>query len=169
MRLESILKKLKEINNSKDGKDAKQKLKKLIQEIEYKVQKEEERKNKYGKEIQHLIGWYLQLWNNKPPESFGRTEYLAVIGKIMRELIIIYNNNSANIENLKEDYETFLQGKFPAFLLGDKSISRFRTVLPQLKQLQSGKTGKKWTTSENERGVDYYLQAIKEEEEPEWF
>ena len=170
MRLETILKRLYEIKDAPDGNKAYQRLEKLIQTLEYKVQEEKERKEKYGKAIQHLVGWYLNLWNNTPPESYGRTNYKAVIGKIFRELLIIYENNNLKIEDLKKDYEKFKEGTgIQNFLLGDKSISRFKQVLPQLKQLEkkNKKTRKKWTSPENERGLDYYLKAVEQEEEPD--
>lgn len=166
MRLETILKKLQEIENEKDGKKAREKLKELIKLLDFKIKKEIERKQKHGKAVQHLVGWYLQLWDSQPPESFGRTD-LAVVGKVFRELLIIYENKNLTIEELKKDYETFLKGnKIPNFLIGDKSITRFKAVLPQLKQLWEKKTEtKKWTSPENERGLDYYLKAITDEDE----
>ncbi len=151
MRLETILKKLQEIENEKDGKKAREKLKELIKLLDFKIKKEIERKQKHGKAVQHLVGWYLQLWDSQPPESFGRTEYLSVIGKTFRELLVIYENNGLTLEDIKKDYEVFrTSNKTPSFLLGDKSITRFRAVLPQLKQLS--KEGiKKWTMSEEYR------------------
>ena len=162
MRLETILKRLYEIKNAPDGNKAYKKLDKLIQTLEYKIAEEKQRKEKYGKAIQHLVGWYLNLWNNTPPESYGRTNYKAVIGKTFRELLIIYENNNLKIEDLKKDYEKFKEGTgIQNFLLGDKSISRFKQVLPQLKQLENKKTNKKWTSPENERGLETYLKAIE--------
>ena len=166
MRYETILKKLLEIKKAKSGKEAKEKLDHLIQSIQFKIEEDRRKKEKYGKAIQHLIGWYKQLWNNKPPESFGRTD-LAVVGKVFRELLIIYENNNLTVEDIKKDYENFLKGnKIPNFLLGDKSITRFKSVLPQLKQLWEKSTEqKKWTSPENERGLDYYLKAIQTDED----
>lgn len=170
MRLETILKRLHDIKNAPDGNKAYQKLEKLIQTLEYKIAEEKERKEKYGKAVQHLVGWYLKAWNNKPPESFGRTNYQAVIGKTFRELLIIYENNGLSADDIKKEYQAFMEGNnIQNFLLGDKSITRFKQVLPQLKQLEKKgkKVKKKWTSPENERGLDYYLKAVEQEEEPD--
>ncbi len=168
MRHETILKRLKEIESSKDGKTARKKLRQLIQTLEYKLQEEKKRKEKYGKAIQQLVGWYLKAWNNKPPESFGRTNYQAVIGKTFRELLIIYENNGLSADDIKKEYQAFMEGHgIQNFLLGDKSITRFKQVLPQLKQLENKgkKVKKKWTSPENERGLDYYINAAEQEED----
>jgi len=167
MRHETILKRLKEIRDEKDGTKAFKKLNKLIQALEYKLQEEKERKEKYGKAIQHLVGWYLKAWNNKPPESFGRTNYQAVIGKTFRELLIIYENNGLSTDDIKKEYQAFMEGhNIQNFLLGDKSITRFKQILPQLKQLENKekKVKKKWTSPENERGLDYYLKHLEEKD-----
>ena len=168
MRHETILKRLKEIRDEKDGHKAFQKLNKLIEALEYKLQQEKAKKEKYGKAIQHLVGWYLKAWNQKPPESFGRTNYQAVIGKTFRELLIIYENNGLSADDIKKEYQAFMEGNnIQNFLLGDKSITRFKQVLPQLKQLENKgkKVKKKWTSPENERGLDYYLNVAQQEED----
>jgi hypothetical protein len=123
------------------------------------IEKEESRKED-GREIQHLIGWYLQLWDEKPPEMFRfATEYKAIIAKHLRELIHIYKRNNESIEQLKKDYENFKKSRKDW-----NGLLNFRNQLPNIK----GKSGsKEWTSPENRRGKDYYLKNWAKEDDDE--
>jgi len=124
----------------------------LKQRIEEELKKEEGPKE-YSKKLQHLMGWYLRLWNDKPPEFLRFSSPKTIIGKHLKELIYIYEQNGEDIDQLKQDYEDFLKNWKGR---GDKGILHFRSVLPQLKQ----NSPKSWTTPENQRGMDYYLQNL---------
>ena len=158
MRLESIYRQLKEgidlIAKAKTKEEYTKGVKKLLElqaKIEIKLKKKE--KENTGKKLQHLMGWYKKLWNGKPPEYLKFTNPDAIIGKHLKELIQIYERNGEGIENLKKDYEEFLR----TWKKGSKGILHFRSVLPTLKK---GKPS--WTDPSNTRGVDYYLNALKE-------
>lgn len=164
MRHETIHKEVSEVleilgsmETERDFLRAVNKLLKIKKKLEKKLQKKEEEKEKYGELVQHLVGWYKNLWNGMPPEyhrSFDDPD--AVIGNKLKKLIKSYERRGESIEQLKRDYEDFMRswGK------GDRGILHFINALPYLKQ--SGQ--KKWTTPENERGLDYYLNAVKEKE-----
>lgn len=137
-------------------------IKKLLElqtKIEIKLKKKE--KENIGKKLQHLMGWYKSLWNGKPPEYFKFSNPDAIIGKHLKELIQIYEKNRENIETLKRDYEHFLE----TWKKGNRGILHFRSILPALKQSKP----KSWTSSEYERGIEYYQklieQRLKEESE----
>jgi hypothetical protein len=124
------------------------------------IEKEESRKED-GREIQHLIGWYLQLWNDRPPEMFKyAVEYKAIIGKHLRDLIHIYKRNNEDIEQLKKDYENFKKQRKEW-----NGLLNFRNQLPNIK----GKSGsnKDWASPENQRGKDYYLKNWTKEDDDE--
>lgn len=152
MRHETILKRLNEILQESSGKRAKEKLIRLVEELSAYLQRQEEKKARYGKTIQHLMGWYIQTWKGNPPEKIGRANWQDMVGKVLRELIIIYEQNSLSVDDIKKDYEDFLKLK-EGWLKGDGSISRFKAVLPNLKQTK----GSKWISLENARGIDKYL------------
>ncbi|SNZ08254.1 hypothetical protein SAMN06265182_1236 [Persephonella hydrogeniphila] len=156
MRHETILKRLIEIRSSKSGKEAKEKLDKLIKGLQ--IYLEDKQKDKV--DIRHLMGWYLNLWNNEPPEKLMSVKYQAIIGKHLKELVKIYQQNNESIEQLKKDYENFKSTQRK----GAKGITQFRALLPALKKAQN-KPQKKWTSPENERGIDYYLNAVQQEED----
>ena len=158
MRHETILKKLIEIRNAKSGKEAKTKLDKLIKGLQ--IYLEDKQKDKV--DIRHLMGWYLNLWNNEPPEKLMSVKYQAIIGKHLKELVKIYQQNNEFIEQLKADYEKFKETQRK----GSKGITQFRALLPAIKKSQKTQK-KKWTSPENERGLDYYLKAVEQDEEPD--
>ena len=164
MRHETILKRLIDIRNSKSGKEAKKKLDELIKGLEVYI--EEKKKDKV--DVRHLMGWYLQLWNNDPPEKLMSVKYQAIIGKHLKELVKIYQQNGETVEQLKKDYESFKNTQRK----GSKGITQFRALLPAIKQAKNQTSKKQWTSPENERGLDYYLQdenfpqSIDEEDVP---
>jgi len=119
--------------------------------------KEEEEDKEEGKKVQHLMGWYLRLWDNRPPESFRFTDYKYIIGKHLRELAEIYERNGEDIESLKKDYEMFKNSRRDW-----NGILQFRQQLPNIKNAK----GKEWSSYENLRGKDYYLKGWDEEEKP---
>ena len=147
MRHETILKRLKEIRNSKSGREAQSKLNKLIKQLEIYI--EEKQKGKV--DIRHLMGWYLEFWNNNPPEMLMSVKYQAVIGRHLKDLVRIYQQNGESIEQLKKDYQEFKETQ----KRGAKGITQFRALLPSIKKAKSFKN--KWTSPENERGLEYYL------------
>lgn len=164
MRLKTIHKELSEaleilqtIKNKNDFMRGIKKLLALKERIEAELEKEEKPKE-YTKKLQHLMGWYLKIWNEKPPEFMRFTSPKTIIGKHLRELLLIYEQNGEDIDQLKKDYQDFKEnwkGK------GDRGILHFRSVLPQLKQGSQ----KSWTTPENQRGMDYYLQNLHDEDQ----
>jgi len=126
--------------------------------LEKEIREEEERKD-YGKKLQHLVGWYFALWHHKPPESFRFTDYKYIIGKHLKELIEIYERNGEDIESLKRDYETFKASRRDY-----NGILQFRQQLPNIKQRQ----GTEWSSPDNQRGKDYYLEGWVEGENKLW-
>jgi len=123
------------------------------------IEKEESRKED-GKELQHLMGWYLQLWNEKPPEMFKfSTEYKAIIAKHLRELIHIYKRNNEDIEQLKRDYESFKKSRKEW-----NGLLNFRNQLPNIKKSNNNKD---WASPENQRGKDFYLKDWAKEDDDE--
>jgi hypothetical protein len=129
--------------------------------LEIEARLKEESKKDDGKEVQHLIGWYLQLWNDKPPEMFRfTTEYKAIIAKHLRELMHIYKRNNESIEQLKKDYENFKRTRKDW-----NGLLNFRNQLPNIKGKPN--SNKDWASPENQRGKDYYLKdwATKEDDD----
>ncbi|GAB6075761.1 hypothetical protein [Desulfurobacterium crinifex] len=138
--------------------------KKLLEEREKKKEKELSREP----EVRKLISWYENLWNGTPPEFYKYGEPRKVIGKHFKDLIKIYRNNNLDVEDLKMEYEAFKEANLKLIgwkkkLLGNRGIVQFRYVLPQWKGI-SDTEQKKWTTSENERGLDYYTGQVNDEE-----
>ena len=171
MRLKSVYKELSEaieifknLNTRQDYLKAIKKLIQLQKKIEMQLQKEEQKSGDTGKKLQHLMGWYLKLWDNKPPEFLKFSNPKAIIGKHLKELIQIYERNGEDIEALKRDYERFLE----TWKKGNRGILHFRSILPALKQNEPQKS---WTSSEYERGTDYdekiIEEKLKEEENPQ--
>lgn len=135
MRHETILKRLNEILQEKNGKKARKKLIKLVEKLSAYLQKQEEKNKKYGESVQHLMDWYVKLWKGTPPEKLGRVNWQDMVGKILKDLVVIYEQNTLSIDDIKRDYETFL--KVARWLRGDGSIRRFKTLLPTLKQFKT--------------------------------
>jgi hypothetical protein len=124
--------------------------------LEMEMKKEEEEKED-GKKLQHLMGWYLKLWDNRPPESLRFVDYKTIIGKHLRELAEIYERNGEDIESLKRNYEVFRQSRRDW-----NGILQFRQQLPNLKNAK----GNEWSSPDNQRGKDYYLRGWSDEEKP---
>ncbi len=162
MRTKTILKELEEAlmllgQGSKEGYlKGIDKLSKLKNRLALKVQEEEKKKGDSSK-LRHLMGWYLNLWENKPPEALRFMQPNQIIGKHLKELIAIYEQNNEDIETLKKDYEEFKR----TWKTGDKGILHFRSLLPQIKQ----KTKGFHMSPEAKRGVDYYLRQLENKEE----
>jgi len=160
MRLRTILKEIDKILTLWQGDiESKEKalleLAKLRNRIYVKVREEEEKKG-HGNKLRHLMGWYLSLWDNKPPERLRFMNPEKIIGKHLKELIAIYEQNGEDVEALKRDYERFKQ----TWKTGDKGIMHFRSALPQIKQKDKGF----YMSPEASRGVDYYLKQLEEKE-----
>jgi hypothetical protein len=136
----------------------------ILLEIEARLKEEmekEESRKEDSKELQHLMGWYLQLWDEKPPEMFKfATEYKAIIAKHLRELIHIYKRNNEDIEQLKKDYENFKKSKKEW-----NGLLNFRNQLPNIKGKPD--SNKDWASPENRRGKDYYLKNWAKEDDDE--
>jgi len=129
----------------------------VLFEIEARVKEkmEKESRKEDGKEMQHLIGWYLELWDDKPPEMFKfSVEYKAIIAKHLKELIHIYKRNDEDIEQLKRDYESFRKTRKEW-----NGLLNFRNQLPNIKNKQN----REWTSPENSRGKDYYLKNLADD------
>ncbi|HIQ49565.1 MAG TPA: hypothetical protein EYH56_00040 [Nanoarchaeota archaeon] len=88
-------------------------------------------------------------------------KYQAIIGKHLKELVKIYQQNGETTNQLKADYEHFKKTQRK----GTKGITQFRALLPAIKKVQQER--KKWTSKENERGLDYYLDYIEKQNQPE--
>jgi hypothetical protein len=112
------------------------------------IEKEESRKED-GKELQHLMGWYMKVWNDRPPEADRFIDYKGIIGKHLKELSQIFKRDGKSLEDLKQLYESFKKSKKTY-----NGILEFRRELPNLKQIKSNE----WTSPENRRGKDFYLK-----------
>jgi hypothetical protein len=75
-----------------------------------KVEKPED--SSLGSKLQHLMGWYLKLWNGNPPEALRFLSYKDVLGRHFKDLIQIYERNGETIDDLKRDYEAFKEKAF---------------------------------------------------------
>jgi len=111
----------------------------------------------FNRKLQHLMGWYLKLWENKPPESLRFISYKDILGKHFKELIQIYERNGESIDNLKQDYETYREKALAK--KGAAGLLEFRMRLPKIKMLQ-GKRKDAWCL-ENARGDEYYEKQLK--------
>jgi len=154
-----ILKKVERVIELLTQRDIREALKVLMElktRLEMEMKGEQEEKEE-GKKVQHLMGWYLSIWNNQPPESFRFTDYKYIIGKHLRELLEIYERNGENIEDLKRDYEAFKNSRRDW-----NGILQFRQNLPNIKKAN----GKEWSSTDNQRGKDYYLRGWGDEEKP---
>lgn len=157
MRYKTIMKRLEKIHHELSNgqmKKAAKSLFELIQEINYYAGKEEE-KEVDGKVLQHLFGWYLKLWDEKPPEFFRYpAKWKDVVGKELKALIKLYEFLEKEIEHLKTDYEEFKKSSSR-----DKSLNFFRSFyLPSINTKIRELRDKKWTSEKFERGIDYYLR-----------
>jgi hypothetical protein len=131
---------------------------KVLMELKTRLEAEiREEEKEDGKKVQHLMGWYLRLWDNRPPESFRFTNFKYIIGKHLRELAEIYERNGEGIEDLKRDYEAFKNSRKDW-----NGILQFRQQLPNLKNAK----GNEWSSPDNQRGKDYYLRGWSNEEKP---
>jgi hypothetical protein len=133
---------------------------KVLMEIKVRLEaemREEEEDREEGKKLQHLMGWYLRLWENRPPEALRFVDYKHIIGKHLKELAEIYERNGEDIESLKKDYEVFKQSRRDW-----NGILQFRQNLPNLKRAN----GKEWSSYENLRGKDFYLRGWSDQEKP---
>jgi len=133
---------------------------KVLMELKTRLEmemKEEEEEKEDGKKLQHLMGWYLKLWDNRPPEALRFVDYKHIIGKHLRELLEIYERNGEDIESLKRDYEAFKQSRRDW-----NGILQFRQNLPNIKKAK----GSEWSSTDNQRGKDYYLRGWSDEEKP---
>ena len=154
-----ILKKINktlELLMEKDIRGAFKVLMELKARLEAEVREEEEGKEG-GKKIQHLMGWYLKLWDNRPPEALRFVDFKHIIGKHLKELAEIYERNGESIEDLKRDYEAFKNSRKDW-----NGILQFRQQLPNLKNAK----GTEWSSPDNQRGKDYYLRGWGDEEKP---
>jgi hypothetical protein len=151
-RIERVLQML----TQKNVREAFKELMELRTRLEMEIKEEEEEKEG-GKKLQHLMGWYLRLWENRPPESFRFTAFKYIIGKHLRELAGIYERNGEGIEDLKRDYEAFKNSRKDW-----NGILQFRQQLPNLKNAK----GNEWSSPDNQRGKDYYLRGWSDEEKP---
>jgi hypothetical protein len=163
MNNKQLLKKVeKALKNLTDGKI--QETINVLFELKVRITEEiekEERKKDDGREVQYLMGWYLQLWNDKPPEMFRfTTEYKAIIAKHLRELMHIYKRNNESIEQLKKDYENFKRTRKDW-----NGLLNFRNQLPNIKGKSN--SNKDWASPENQRGKDFYLKdwATKDDDD----
>ena len=140
----------------KDIREALKVLMELKTRLEMEMKEEEEDKD-VGRRVQHLMGWYLRLWENRPPEALRFVDYKHIIGKHLKELLEIYERNGEDIESLKKDYEVFKQSRRDW-----NGILQFRQNLPNIKKAK----GSEWSSPDNQRGKDYYLKGWSDEEKP---
>lgn len=145
MRIETIIKRLEEALTERDGRKAREKLEKLLYELKLRASRKDQDD---GKVLQHMVGWYLQLWEQKPPEMYRFLDHKSIVAKQLRELITIYRRNGEDIEKLKEDYEEFRK----TWHKGDKGILHFRSALRYIKQRQ----GSEWVDEEYKTGKDFW-------------
>jgi hypothetical protein len=154
MRLQTVIRRLEEILREPSPQSAREKLKALL--IQLKAQAEEEEKKKdYGKALQHLLGWYLELWEERPPESLRFMKYKEIIAKHFKELLEIYTRNGESVEDLKNDYLSFKEQTKK----GDKGILHFRNALRFIKQK------KEWSSEDYRRGKEEYTKLWGEDDE----
>jgi hypothetical protein len=154
MRLQTVIRRLEEILREPSPQGAREKLKALL--IQLKAQAEEEEKKKdYGKALQHLLGWYLELWEERPPESLRFMKYKEIIAKHFKELLEIYTRNGESVEDLKSDYLSFKEQTKK----GDKGILHFRNALRFIKQK------KEWSSEDYRRGKEEYTKLWGEDDE----
>jgi len=111
----------------------------VLLELKHRLREEIEKKESkkdYSDKLRHLMGWYLSLWNDKPPEALRFMQPKAIIGKHLKELIAIYEQNGEDIETLKKDYEHFRE----TWKTGDRGIMHFRSKRQGLLYVPGGKS-----------------------------
>jgi len=153
-----ILKKVEKVIELLMQKNIREAFKVLVElkaRLEMEIKEEEEGKEE-GKLVRHLMGWYLKLWDNRPPEALRFIDYKSIIGKHLKELAEIYRRSGESIEDLKRDYEAFKNSRRDW-----NGILQFRQQLPNLKNTK----GTEWSSEENRRGKDFYLRGWEAEEE----
>ena len=80
--------------------------------------------------LRHLIAWYFDFWEKKPPEVYRVAKASSAIARTLKDLMIIYTKNlGKTIEDLKNDYKRFYETWRKG---GDRGILSFRYVLPSL-------------------------------------
>ena len=138
----------------------------LLKETEERIKEDikKKRDRQRNPQVKELILWYEKLWNGTPPEFLRFSEPRKVIGRHFKDLLKIYENNNLDIEVLKMEYEAFKDANVKLIgwkkkLLGDRGIVQFKYVLPRWKGTTKTEN-KKWTTPENERGLDYYTSRV---------
>jgi len=125
-------------------------LERLEKEEEKKRQKEE-KKQERKESVKPLIDWYIQLWQEEPPEKYMGENHYGIIGNVLKVLLGIYKKQGLGEEELKADYLEFYRRE-------KKGITFFKKLLPTLKLRQS----KEWSSPQNQRGRDYYKSAYLE-------
>jgi hypothetical protein len=154
MQTKTLLKRLKEIHDMLARGEfvrARKKMGELLEQVNYQLQKENE-KEVDGKLLQHLMGWYLKLWENKPPEFYRYPKrHTDIIGRELKYLINLYQSLGKNIDELKAEYESFKKGTTK-----DKSLSFFRIYY--LPAIDNRFKESRWTSKKFERGIDFYVK-----------
>ena len=181
MKLKTILKELDTIIELLKG-DVKKKqraVRKIIDlrnKIALEIQKEQEKEKNKNPKAHELAKWYYGLWNGKIPEgNFGR------VVNIFKSLLEEFQMTEEEIKGTYRWWLSLNKEEVPKELwkvynivLGEKetrSITDFKGKLRYVKALKKEleESSKRWTSSEYERGTDYYEKLIeeklKEEEE----
>jgi|GEM_PF-840060 hypothetical protein len=127
----------------------------LLEKLTLTVEKPED--SSLARKLQHLMGWYLRIWDGNPPEALRFVSYRDVLGRHFKGLIQIYERNGETIDDLKRDYEAFKEKEFRS---GKSACSllEFRMKLPLIKKKE--KTSEDTWCVGNERGKDYYLELF---------
>ena len=152
-----------------DRREALVRLANLRGKLKAKVEEREKPKGGNGKQIQGLLGWYLKVWNNNPPEYLKHSPRVAnsAIAKNLKELLEIYGGNE---EVLKEEYLEFKEADPKRLkweqkrLLWDRGIFNFRKVLSRWKQLKEVETTKtrRWGAYDREiQKEDFEMELEK--------
>lgn len=174
MRLKTIIKELDEILQMIDRRDRKfiERIRQLKSRLELKQQEEEAKEYGRNPAVYPLIKWYASVWEGKIPEgNIGR------VAKVFKELLEDFKIETEEIKELYqfwlslENVPKNLEKRYSIILTAKetRSIADFKGKLRYIKGLKREleNSGSKWTSKENERGIDYYLKP--EEEEPEWW
>ncbi len=129
----------------------------LREKLKAKVEEREKPQKGNGKQIQGLLGWYLRVWDNNPPEYLKHEKATAnrAIAKNLKELLGIYEGDE---KALKRDYLEFKDLNKDRVkwelkrLWWDGGIFNFRKVLSRWKQLKEEKTTRtrKWGAYDRE-------------------
>jgi hypothetical protein len=162
MRIKTIYKEIDKIYSlflspkTSDRREALVRLSNLREKLKAKVEEKEVKPSK-GKQIQGLLGWYLRVWNGKPPEYLRHSPKVAngAIAKNLKELLEIYEGDE---NRLKEEYLEFKEADPKRLkweqkrLLWDRGVFNFRNVLSRWKQLkeEEAKTTRRWGAYDRE-------------------